>query len=207
MIFINQSSFNILVTLHNKPPPFVEQTNTFDCTTMADATPRYKHSPLKDRSCIRLLTLLPGHIGSPLKCKIAEFDGPPAGSYEALSYTWGDASTSETIGVCESNDTERIERSFLITPNLFQALQRLRTDIPRLLWIDALCMNQGDLEEKGHQVARMGQVYRNASSVIVWLGEDERYPRTRALLEQDGKNRWPLTIPEVDLGELVTIPW
>ncbi|KAF1930402.1 uncharacterized protein M421DRAFT_90947 [Didymella exigua CBS 183.55] len=63
------------------------------------------------------------------------------------------------------------------------------------------------MREKGHQVERMGQTYRDADQVIIWLGEGDAYPRTRALFMQDGKNRWPLTLPEVDLGELVSIPW
>jgi len=168
---------------------------------------RYMHSPLSNPSCIRLLTLLPGKSGTPLKCEVTEFQNSTTGSYEALSYAWGSASTSENIEICEATNPEQIAGSLPITRNLFDALRRLRTEAPRLLWIDAICMNQDDLEEKGNQVARMGHVYRNASRVIVWLGEDEAYPRTRALLAQDGKNRWPLTIPETDLGELVTISW
>ena len=168
---------------------------------------RYVHSSLNNPSHIRLLTLLPGKPGTPLKCELTEFKNPTTGSYEAFSYAWGSVSTSENIEICEATNPEQIAGSLPITRNLFDALRRLRTEAPRLLWIDAICMNQDDLEEKGNQVARMGHVYRNASRVIVWLGEDEAYPRTRALLAQDGKNRWPLTIPETDLGELVTISW
>ena len=168
---------------------------------------RYMHSPLTDPSCIRLLTLLPGKSGTPLKCELAKLDNPTPGSYEALSYAWGSVSTSDDIEICEATNPDQTGGSLPITRNLFDALQRLRTEAPRLLWIDALCINQDDLEEKGNQVARMGHIYRNASRVVVWLGEDEAYPRTRALLAQDGKNRWPLTIPETDLGELVTISW
>jgi hypothetical protein len=165
------------------------------------------YSPMNSPSCIRLLTLLPGKSGMPLRCELAKFDNPPTGSYEALSYAWASVSTSENIEICEATNPDQVVGSLPITRNLFDSLRRLRTEAPRLLWIDALCINQEDLEEKGNQVARMGHVYRNASRVIVWLGEDEAYPRTRALLAQGGKNRWPLTIPETDLGELVTISW
>jgi hypothetical protein len=168
---------------------------------------KYKHNSLQDCSSMRLLNLLPGSYGATLKCQIIEIQDPSSTSYEALSYTWGDSVSLETIEVCVSLDSGNDDRSMIITRNLYDALQRLRTDEPRRLWVDAICINQDDLQEKAHQVARMGQIYGNADNVIVWLGEDDAYPRTRALLKQDGKNRWPLTLPEVDLGELVTIPW
>jgi hypothetical protein len=47
-----------------------------------------------------------------------------------------------------------------------------------MLWIDALCINQDDMMERNHQVARMGDIYRNATRVIVWLGR-ERLDKTR----------------------------
>jgi hypothetical protein len=42
------------------------------------------------------------------------------------------------------------------------------------LWADALCINQADDQEKGHQVKRMGEVYANAKCVLVWLGCDDQ---------------------------------
>jgi hypothetical protein len=174
---------------------------------MESGATKYKHNSLQDCSSIRLLNLLPGSYGATLKCQIIEVQDPSSTSYDALSYTWGDPVSSETIEVCISVDSGDDNRSMIITRNLYDALQRLRTEEPRRLWVDAICINQDDLQEKSHQVARMGQIYGNADNVIVWLGEDDAYPRTRGLLMQDGKNRWPLTLPEVDLGELVTIPW
>lgn len=53
------------------------------------------------------------------------------------------------------------------------ALQYLRrTDEPRILWIDALCINQQDEVEKGPQVAIMGDIYRNATRVVAWIGPE-----------------------------------
>ncbi|KAK8093464.1 hypothetical protein PG997_000149 [Apiospora hydei] len=58
-----------------------------------------------------------------------------------------------------------------VTHNLFEALSSLRLrDMDRLLWIDALCINQHDHREKGHQVGQMRSVYHNADTVLVWLG-------------------------------------
>lgn len=168
---------------------------------------RYKHQALRDPSSFRLLTLLPSENNAPLRCQINEFTDLPHTTYEALSYAWGEPEHARSIEICNTDDIDRTGLFFAITSNLHQALQRLQTQEPRRLWIDAICINQDDLKEKGHQVGRMGQIYRDAAQVIVWLGEDDAYPRTRALLMQDGKNRWPLTLPEADIGELVTIPW
>lgn len=168
---------------------------------------RYKHRILQDRASFRLLTLLPGEEGAPLRCQIDEVTNPSNTSYEALSYAWDDSESSSSIEICEIADVDSPGRFIPIMPNLYQGLRRLRCREPRSLWVDAICINQDDIQEKGHQVARMGRTFRDAAQVIVWLGEDDAYPRTRALLTQDGKNRWPLTLPEADFGELFTIPW
>lgn len=66
---------------------------------------------------------------------------------------------------------EQNQGSVSITQQLGQLLPYLR-DVkkPRALWIDALCVNQSDLEERGHQVQRMSDVYQGAEKVIVWTG-------------------------------------
>jgi hypothetical protein len=63
-------------------------------------------------------------------------------------------------------------QSILITRNLHAALNDLRyKDRERILWADALCINQSDLVERTHQVSLMSSVYGRAALVIVWLGE------------------------------------
>lgn len=62
-----------------------------------------------------------------------------------------------------------------ITHNLDIALRHIRlANEPRLLWIDALCINQTDDEEKSRQVAMMGSIYSLASHVILWLGPESQ---------------------------------
>lgn len=62
----------------------------------------------------------------------------------------------------------------LITPNLDTALRRIRLpDRIRALWVDAICINQQDVAERGGQVQLMGSIYSKARQVIVWLGKDE----------------------------------
>jgi hypothetical protein len=98
-----------------------------------------------------------------IKCgfSIALLDDKP--EYEALSYVWGDM-----------NDTALAEvdgHRMTITTNLHSALKHLRhKDEDRVLWVDALCIDQSNDREKMHQVSRMKHIYSQASQVVVWLG-------------------------------------
>jgi Heterokaryon incompatibility protein (HET) len=67
----------------------------------------------------------------------------------------------------------------LVRQNLLCALRALRMDIAQALWIDALCINQTDGVEKAHQVATMGSIYRRASEVVAYLGEDKENSKVR----------------------------
>lgn len=59
-----------------------------------------------------------------------------------------------------------------VTPNLELALRHLRRRSQRrTLWIDALCINQEDEDEKMAQIQRMGVIYASAAAVVVWLGD------------------------------------
>lgn len=101
----------------------------------------------------------------PLRCRIVPCATPFSPSYEALSYAWGN--TSDTDMPCIiCNGRERP-----IGRNLFEALQSLRyIDETRVLWVDALCINQSDSHEKTDQVKAMVKIYENASRTLVWLG-------------------------------------
>ena len=86
--------------------------------------------------------------------------------YEALSYTWGEASMGQTIAVNQG--------SIFVRSNLAAALHRLRrTNKPRTMWIDALCINQLDDIERSHQVTLMAEIYRRSTVVLVWLGDSD----------------------------------
>jgi hypothetical protein len=83
--------------------------------------------------------------------------------YEALSYVWGDRDNTQSIAVNN--------RNIPITANLHEALLSLRdASLERIIWIDALCINQNDLEERRQQIGLMAEIYSKASRVLVWLG-------------------------------------
>ncbi|KAI4949047.1 hypothetical protein J4E91_005510 [Alternaria rosae] len=126
------------------------------------------YEPLPTGEFIRVLKLQPGETGQNLVCNLEIVDIEQSkGSYEAISYVWGD-----------SNSTIDIQCNGLrvpVTISLADALRNFRnTSEPRALWADALCINQKDDKEKGHQVKRMGEVYANAKRTLVWLGRDDQ---------------------------------
>ncbi|KAJ3525108.1 hypothetical protein NM208_g11783 [Fusarium decemcellulare] len=86
--------------------------------------------------------------------------------YDALSYTWGDPSRTHSIIVNN--------KLLGIAQNLYTALIQLRSATePRILWIDAICIDQDNIQERSHQVQMMRRVFSAASSVIVWLGDPQ----------------------------------
>jgi hypothetical protein len=95
--------------------------------------------------------------------------------YEALSYAWGEEGTPNCDAYIksleDSNSSARDVVTLALRPNLANALRHLRYhDQPRILWVDAVCINQNDLLERNEQVLRMGDIYKHARRVVVWLG-------------------------------------
>jgi hypothetical protein len=128
---------------------------------------------------LRLLHLLPrypsfgGDSGSsmpstdshPLACILAikPLDPPP--QYTALSYTWG----------CTRLTRQLLVNGILIriTESLDIALRHLQREREVLtLWVDAVCINQNDNDEKSQQVTQMTEIYRSSTRVLVWLGPE-----------------------------------
>jgi hypothetical protein len=129
-------------------------------------TDRRTHQPLTG-DIICLLTLQPGLFNDPIHCQLEQVSLSAGHSYEALSYAWGDAKdTSPMI----------LDRTlYYITKNLECALRYFRyKESLRVLWIDAICINQNDLDEKSEQVLIMGEIYSRATKVYAWLGEADR---------------------------------
>ncbi|KAF5676678.1 WW [Fusarium circinatum] len=114
---------------------------------------------------IRLLILHPASKhDAPIQCFLepAILSSNPA--YEALSYTWGDPGNGCNISLSNHD--------FLVGDNAAAALRRLRRKREkRVLWIDAICINQADVDEKNTQVPLMQKIYGQAKNVLVWLGE------------------------------------
>jgi hypothetical protein len=114
---------------------------------------------------IRIAKLNPGDFSDDIHCtlfKVSLDDNP---QYEALSYVWGDPGVTRQISLNGS--------PYQVTESLEIALRHLRLPSEeRILWIDAICINQRDVPERNVQVRHMGSVYETASKVIAWLGEE-----------------------------------
>jgi hypothetical protein len=124
----------------------------------------YQYAKLHENQ-LRYLSLHPGIDKQPLQCSL---HAEPVGTanFEAVSYVWGSDVRDQQI-LCDGHVLS-------ITANLSSVLRRVRLpDAPRKLWVDLICINQEDLEEKGYQVAIMGQIYRRASRVLVLIGSDD----------------------------------
>ncbi|KAE9369872.1 HET-domain-containing protein [Stipitochalara longipes BDJ] len=143
-----------------------------------------------DKNEIRLIRLLPGRGREQIRCVMfhSSLDSSDV-SYEALSYTWG---SKLFLGKISLNG-----RPFSVTSNLRAALGRLRhEDESRLLWVDAICIDQSNLSERSKQVGLMKRIYSQASHVLVWLGE--RCPQDvitfmEEIASHDDANAWLTT--------------
>lgn len=127
---------------------------------------RFKYVQLhSSMNTIRVIDVLPGDRPLPIQCDIREIylDDPP--SYCALSYVWGECSEGHKILVDQ--------KDMYVKQKLYEALQHLRShEETHTFWIDAICINQLDLAEKGAQVRKMQDIYGRSNEILIWLGPE-----------------------------------
>ncbi|XDG00796.1 hypothetical protein ABKA04_000411 [Annulohypoxylon sp. FPYF3050] len=140
----------------------------------------------------------------PLVCKLETWPIPNSRStkkqYAALSYVWGQGVNNgrlcllppqyDTLNLSSSDEWGSAMKKAISIPirdNLFRALLRLRRhgpgSQPVVLWVDFICINQGNADEKTEQLPRMVDIYRNARNVCVWLGESDDEGRSDEAME------------------------
>jgi hypothetical protein len=84
--------------------------------------------------------------------------------YDALSYVWGGSDKHQSISIGE--------HGLHVTEKLHEALSHLRhRSIERIIWVDAVCIDQEKEQEKEQQIQFMAKIYAQANRVVVWLGE------------------------------------
>ncbi|KAF5584290.1 heterokaryon incompatibility 6 OR allele [Fusarium pseudoanthophilum] len=117
-----------------------------------------------DSTQIRILILQRGVADDEVVCALVPVNRRDEAEYHALSYEWG----------AESKDDPDItvhDRKVQIRRNLFDALRSIRKPMEdQLLWVDAICINQSNVQEKSQQVSMMGETFKRAVGVISWLG-------------------------------------
>jgi hypothetical protein len=136
------------------------------------ASPPYIGRQLDQDDSFRLLELQFGNSDEPITVFLLDARLNDAPSYEALSYVWGDASDVTPIQIADSSAPGCPKADMFVTVNCHAALKRLRkVHENRLLWVDAICINQSLIPERNHQLTLMARIYHCASRVIVYLGE------------------------------------
>ncbi|WPH02248.1 Heterokaryon incompatibility protein (HET) [Acrodontium crateriforme] len=146
-----------------------------------DQAPPFKYYTVADGDAFRLAVLYPGTGKTPIECRLIwESSKHPRKDYVCLSYCWETIVRDAAI-LCDGH-------RFSVTQNLLKALHNLRRPTTNLLiWIDQICINQEDYDERGHQVSIMKQIFSQAKEVIVWLGEEDA--RSEKLIEYARKMR------------------
>lgn len=156
----------------------------------ADTTlPKYEYDPLPGPNCIRLLEIISHSAGSGDfngKLHVTDLKQDDRIPYKALSYSWA-------LPEIAADPVERPPapavvidgRRLAIGCNLFDFLEQTmvlpdsfdKPEDPHMIWIDAVCINQEDLTERGSQVEFMRDIYTFATSVVVWLGRHDVHSR------------------------------
>ncbi|KAI0098526.1 heterokaryon incompatibility protein-domain-containing protein [Nemania sp. FL0031] len=125
-----------------------------------------------DSNEIRVLVLLPNlDPQAAIQCRLFRYSLESMNSYGlqthpfmALSYVWGDTEPKKTVFI--------YGKPKIVTPNLHDALLQLRNPVlPILIWVDAICINQEDIQERSQQVRNMSEIYSKVARVICWLGK------------------------------------
>jgi hypothetical protein len=143
----------------------------------------FKYPKLGPGEDFRLLVVQPGIPSDPVKCKIVAASFAPTSpyKYEALSYTWGNEAPTQPISIISFHRApgERFSLSnvssapLYIGPNLHAAICALRrpeSDI--ILWIDTICIDQLNSQERQSQVPIIPRIFHHAANVCVWLGPE-----------------------------------
>lgn len=142
------------------PPDLSEAEDTEGAIFLTASTRNYHMVTTGD---IRVLSLLPGIFDDPLRCSLAVEPIDQHPMYDALSYMWGNPSDTRLITV--DND-----QAFPVTVSLENALRHIRLQTKtRNLWIDAVCINQSDIEERSSQINLMREIYSRAALSAVWI--------------------------------------
>lgn len=119
-----------------------------------------------NKGAIRLAQVLPGAQSGVVRCELLNCTLDNCPPLAALSYTWDHDAQYENI---ECNGI-----TMPIMTNPFPFLVQFRSTLSvgkRLLWVDAICINQRNVKERNHQVGQMREISTHAESVIVWLGK------------------------------------
>jgi hypothetical protein len=128
-----------------------------------ECAPAYTHKPLDlNKQQIRLVSL----SAATNEYVLENFDWEEAPPFIAVSYTWGPSTPSHYINLNG--------QLFQVRNNLHEFLETLakRNATGKWLWIDQICIDQSNINERNHQVPMMSRIYSRCKGVVIWLGSD-----------------------------------
>jgi hypothetical protein len=142
----------------------------------------YIDLPKDQPGAMRILKLRPATSDtSQIDCSLIIPEMDPEGnlitpeSYDALSWSWGTSEKTKYIRITQGDGHNEKTYAKSVTPTLYSALRSLRDHKrTRFLWIDAICINQENFDERNHQVEQMDRIYGNAKRVCIWLGDSSK---------------------------------
>ena len=162
-----------------RPELFAMSTNNMSTDVTVNSTQVQKatstrYSPLlQNGDSFRLLRVLPSlRHGSPIRCELFTSSiSRERDQFIAGSYVWGPPEPKRSILLDGG--------PFQVRDNLFRFLTAFRSrNQPQVIWLDAICINQDDIQERSHQVQEMKRIYSGAKCVYSWLGHDKPLPHT-----------------------------
>jgi len=163
-------------------------TTSISRETTDPAKNSYEFEDLTYRDDIRILRVLAGNEGEPLRCMLfpssllsrVSQSKSERYKYKALSYWWGEGEPTHPITLydetgiregLENRTSTLLSSTFYVRSNLAAALRHFRREGEDVnFWVDAICIDQTNLREKTAQVSMMDEIYSEAESVCVWLG-------------------------------------
>ncbi|KAH9997685.1 heterokaryon incompatibility protein-domain-containing protein [Xylariaceae sp. FL0662B] len=160
------------------------ESNTQDLDIAMNKT--FDYPTILSTSQLRILEILPKEPTGKIEGRyhIINLEDLNNTNYTALSYTWDKVNTVEDLREIQIND-----QPFFVRINLHNFLERAsRSMAGRFIYIDAVCVDQSDPAEKGHQVQMMTAIYSQASEVMVWLGLADPDPEISAGLASLSSN-------------------
>lgn len=124
------------------------------------------HQPLEHADGIRILELLRFDLSKgQLRGRLIPTRLSHRPNFSAISYAWGNGSLNKSILLAE-------DFSQPITETLFNGLKELSSSVNNMrVWVDSICINQKDQDEKAQQIRLMGRIYSQACQVVAWLGD------------------------------------
>ncbi|KAL2694721.1 hypothetical protein Neosp_001307 [[Neocosmospora] mangrovei] len=135
--------------------------------------PKLEYGRLPNSTSFRLLQILSDGGQDILRCRMFDTDlaAQDTPSYIALSYTWHEKSLPNLFRPVLIN-----EKYLSVSLNLWNFLQNYRqTAGERVIWIDQICINQDDQDERVQQIGQMCAIYERASMDVFWIGEPDEH--------------------------------